>query len=267
MTDSHKQRWITSLVVLPFLIISLLLGGRALFAATLIVAAAGQYEFYSMFWPGRRNLVYKLLGCLLGAGVLYGAHIDSQYTMLACITGAFWMGAIGFLVRYGMGEDHSVRFEEANILTAGILYLPLVIQIALRLTPVEAALVLLACFASDIGGFYTGCKFGKHKIWPTVSPKKTWEGSLGGMTLCMIVCLAIGLASGSAPWWAWLMLGLFLNIASQCGDFFESALKRTLGVKDSGTLLPGHGGILDRIDSILLALPAYALARAVYTFF
>ncbi|UZP68917.1 phosphatidate cytidylyltransferase [Desulfovibrio mangrovi] len=267
MTDSHKQRWITSIVVLPFLITALLLGGWALLAATIIVAALGQFEFYSMFWPGKSNLPYKVIGCLLGAGLLYGAFIDSPYTMLACITGGFWVGSLGFLLSYGAGESHSARFEQAQVLTAGILYLPLVIQTVLRFSPVETGLILLACFASDIGGFYAGCKFGKHKIWPTVSPKKTWEGSIGGMLLCTLVCLTIGTVFGTAPWWAWLPLGLFLNVSSQLGDFFESALKRTLNIKDSGTLLPGHGGILDRIDSILLALPAYALARAVYTFF
>lgn len=267
MTDSHKQRWITAIVVLPFLITALLVGGWALLAAMIIVSALGQYEFYSMFWPGKTNLPYKILGCMLGTGLLYGAFIDSPYTMLACITGGFWVGSLGFLLAFGTKESQSARFEQAQVITAGILYLPLLIQAVLRFSSIEIGLILLASFASDIGGFYVGCNFGKHKIWPSVSPKKTWEGSLGGMALCTLICLAIGMSFGNAPWWMWVLLGITLNCASQLGDFFESALKRTLGVKDSGTLLPGHGGILDRIDSILLALPAYALARTLYTFF
>lgn len=267
MTDSHRQRWITAIIVLPFLIAAVAFGGWALLAAMILVSALGQYEFYSMFWPGRSGISYKVLGCLLGTGLLYGAYIESPHTMIACIIAAFWAGSLGFLVDFGSGNQQTARFERAQILTAGLLYLPLLIQSVLRFSIAEIGLILLCSFASDIGGFYAGCNFGKHKIWPSVSPKKTWEGSLGGMLFCTVMSVLIGMVLGSAPWYAWALLGVALNIASQLGDFFESALKRTLGVKDSGTMLPGHGGILDRIDSILLALPTYALARELYAFF
>ncbi len=266
MTNSHRQRWITAAVILPFLIVAVLMGGWVLLAAMIAVSALAQYELYSMFWPGRTKLIYKLGGCLLGAGFLYGAFIENPALMLGCLAASFWMGSLGFLTAYGTGNTQA-RFQNAQVVTAGMLYLPAVIHTVLYLSNVEIALVLLAAFATDIGGFYVGCRFGKHKIWPSVSPKKSWEGSLGGMALCMLVCLCVGLLFGTAPWWAWLILGVFLNCAAQLGDFFESALKRTLGIKDSGTILPGHGGLLDRIDSILLALPAYVLANALYPFF
>ncbi len=267
MTDSHKQRWITAIIVLPFLITALLVGGWALLAAMIIVSGLGQYEFYSMFWPGRDRMASKLIGCLLGTLLLYGAFIGSLHLIVACIIGGFWVGSLGFLIEFGTRDPQGARFEQAQTITAGLLYLPMLIQLVLGFSTLEIGLILLASFASDIGGFYAGCNFGKHKIWPGVSPKKTWEGSAGGMLLCIAVCLGIGCTFGVAPWWAWVVLGILLNAASQLGDFFESALKRTLGVKDSGTMLPGHGGILDRIDSILLALPTYALARELYTFF
>ena len=127
---------------------------------------------------------------------------------------------------------------------------------------------MLAAIATDAGGYYAGCRFGKHKMWPAVSPKKSWEGAGGGLLLCMAVCVCFGLlreyfevALPALPLPAWVAVGVALNIAAQLGDFFESALKRTQNVKDSGTILPGHGGVLDRIDSLLFVLPVFLAIR------
>lgn len=125
----------------------------------------------------------------------------------------------------------------------------------------------LAAFISDTGAYYIGTYLGRARIWPRVSPKKSWAGSIGGLVLCIAMCVGLGLWWGVRPWWQFAMLGVLLNAASQLGDFFESALKRTLGVKDSGTLLPGHGGLLDRIDSLLFVVPVYAAADSVLAFF
>lgn len=125
----------------------------------------------------------------------------------------------------------------------------------------EIALVLLTTFAADTGAYYAGSHIGGPKIWPSVSPKKTWAGSLGGLCLSIIVCTVIGMAFGAAHWTSFALLGAGLNLAAQLGDFFESALKRWRGVKDSGKVLPGHGGILDRIDSLLFTLPCTAALR------
>ena len=105
------------------------------------------------------------------------------------------------------------------------------------------------------------------KICHSDSRNKTSSGSLGGLCLSVIVCTAIGVAFGAAHWTHFALLGAGLNIAAQIGDFFESALKRWRGVKDSGKILPGHGGILDRIDSLLFALPLYCGLAALFSFF
>jgi phosphatidate cytidylyltransferase len=113
-----------------------------------------------------------------------------------------------------------------------------------------------------------GMRHGRHKIWPLVSPKKSWEGYFGGMLLCVLACTVLGLAAEALDWrmirlplWGWVLLALGLNMAALFGDFFESALKRSLDVKDSGTILPGHGGMLDRIDSLLFVLPVFMFLR------
>lgn len=121
-----------------------------------------------------------------------------------------------------------------------------------------AMLVLLALLvpvANDTGGYISGVIFGSHPMAPTISPKKSWEGFFGSLVLgtaCAVAILVLGLG---APWWTGMVLGPLLVIISTCGDLAESLLKRDLGIKDMGTLLPGHGGVLDRIDSMLLSAP------------
>jgi len=104
--------------------------------------------------------------------------------------------------------------------------------------------------------YLIGRSFGRHRMTPKISPKKTWEGALGGLLGTIIVVLIFTLSTPvqvPIPVWHGIILGIFISVFAQLGDFAESALKRWAGVKDSGKLLPGHGGILDRFDSIFLA--------------
>lgn len=257
----------TALIALPVLIAILVIGDWALLAGILAASAVGQYEFYTMFWPRNEKMTLKLLGCLMGIAILIASYLNLPGAVVGFIALTFWISNFAFLGKYGISMRDDADFTQAQIITGGVLYLPLLLQAALSFDRVELILVLFAAFASDIGGFYAGRFFGKNKIWPRVSPKKTVEGSLGGMLGCCLICIGLGLTFGTAPWYAYLLLGVLLNCASQLGDFFESALKRTVGVKDSGTILPGHGGVLDRIDSILLVLPTYWFAQSIYPFF
>ena len=100
-----------------------------------------------------------------------------------------------------------------------------------------------------------GTRFGHHKLWPRVSPNKSSEGAVGSLVGCVIFCTIYGACLGSASWWAFALLGIAINAFAQLGDLFESALKRAVHVKDSSNLLPGHGGILDRFDSVMFIAP------------
>jgi phosphatidate cytidylyltransferase len=182
------------------------------------------------------------------------------------VAGIFLILSGSFLRSYDKNPSQA-SFADLSLLLAGIVYLPVMLQFFRFLAPVEIMLVLVCTFATDTGGFYSGRLWGSAKIWPTISPKKTWAGSFGGMGLTTLCCLLIGIVWGTSPWWSFIFLGLLLNVAAQFGDFFESALKRSSGVKDSGHILPGHGGIMDRIDSLLFALPVYMLTREAITFF
>lgn len=267
MTNSHRQRWMTALIAFPVLIAVLVIGDWALLAGLLAASVVGQYEFYSMFWPRSEKMTLKLLGCLMGVSILIASYLNMPSVVIGFIALTFWSSNFAFLGKYGISKRDDADFTQSQIITAGVLYIPLLLQAAFSFQRVELVLVLFAAFASDIGGFYAGRFFGKHKVWPRVSPKKTVEGSIGGMLACTLVTLTIGLSFGTAPWYALIFLGIMLNCASQLGDFFESALKRTVGVKDSGAILPGHGGVLDRVDSILLVLPTYWFAQSIYPFF
>lgn len=118
--------------------------------------------------------------------------------------------------------------------------------------------LLLLVWGADVGAYFCGRSFGRSKLAPAVSPGKTWEGILGGFVLASFTCGVILQLMGRFNL-GWLFIMLLLVAVSVFGDLFESVLKRTRGVKDSGSLLPGHGGVLDRIDSVIAVLPCFAL--------
>lgn len=119
-------------------------------------------------------------------------------------------------------------------------------------------LAFLPLWAGDTAAIFAGRAFGKHLLAPAISPKKTWEGSIANLLACMAVATPLATWIGYS-WLTGLLCGLACGILGQAGDLFESALKRRSNLKDSGGLLPGHGGLLDRIDSLLCAAPAVAL--------
>ncbi len=121
--------------------------------------------------------------------------------------------------------------------------------------PLLVLIAILGPVGNDIGGYISGVLFGKHPMAPSISPKKSWEGFGGSLLLGTAAVTAVAVLALDLPWWVGALIGVVLVIVSTCGDLAESLLKRDLGLKDMGTLLPGHGGVLDRVDSILLAAP------------
>lgn len=125
--------------------------------------------------------------------------------------------------------------------------------------------VFIFLWTSDTGAYCVGSLFGKHKLFPRISPAKSWEGSIGSGTLVLVAAFLVSILDQSygnlsgLNTLQWLGLGLVVTISGTWGDLVESLIKRTLGIKDSGTILPGHGGMLDRFDSSLLAIPASAV--------
>jgi len=204
---------------------------------------------------------------------------------------AWWMilllGAVIFGVPLVFRKDLGAGLVSSAASFFGLLYTAasLGLLVLLRATPFHRTLVVFVLFsvwAGDIAAYYIGKNIGKHKLAPVVSPNKSWEGAVASILASVVVaCLVFQFRSqidslfAGRPWvnayWVFpehartqfspssslnaIALGLLTNVAAQFGDLFESALKRGAGVKDSGTLLPGHGGILDRIDALLFAIP------------
>lgn len=119
--------------------------------------------------------------------------------------------------------------------------------------------IALGCFfllwASDTGAYFAGRTLGKNKLFPRISPNKTWEGLAGGQLMAIGIAVVLGIYFTDLPLWKWLCLSVIICITGTYGDLIESMLKRSLQIKDSGTLIPGHGGILDRFDGLLMAAP------------
>ena len=261
--SSHQKRLATAFVLPIPLILAMVLGGWALFAVLLCFSLLGLWEFYSLFWPGGHNLGLKSGGLAAALVLLLACTGSDPVWLLLALMAAMWAGNLYFLGGWSR-RGPQAAYGDSLVFFGGLAYVPLALHFFLRWPPLAILLALAAAVATDTGAFYAGSYLGKAKIWPSVSPKKTWMGSLGGLAACMAVTALMGALFGEAPVWAWLALGLWLNLAAQFGDFFESALKRKLEVKDSGAILPGHGGLLDRIDSLLLVAPAYALAVALF---
>ena len=269
--SGHTPRVVTGLSLAAVLVASLFAGGIFLQAALVLVALAALMEFYLMFWPGWQKPCSKALGLVGCLGVFFAAIAGYQTLIWILLCLSFLVAAFAFLFDYGRGNDQA-RLEHHAVLPLGLLYIPTVLQLALHLSTKEQLLVVLAAVASDTAAYYTGCLWGRHKIWPRVSPKKSWEGSIGGFLGCIAVTVIVGYVPlggqvlGSGTLWHLLVLGAVLNIVAQFGDFFESALKRVCKVKDSSALLPGHGGVLDRIDSLLFVLAAYSFLSWAYIY-
>jgi len=147
---------------------------------------------------------------------------------------------------------------------AGFLYaaVALLASILVRLDPLKGLsaliLVLLVVWATDIGGYFAGRGIGGAKLWPRVSPKKTWAGAIGGFMASLLVATGFA-ALGYGKSLPLLMLAAALSVAAQLGDLFESAVKRRFGVKDSSHIIPGHGGLMDRLDGFVAAIAVAAL--------
>lgn len=157
----------------------------------------------------------------------------------------------------GHGADVP-RDTAGGVLT--VIYVPALVAFAMLLVRPEDGMQRIVVFivvtiASDIGGYAAGVLFGKHPMAPTVSPKKSWEGFAGSVVWCVAAGILTVVYLLDGAWWIGLLLGLAVVVAATVGDLCESMIKRDLGIKDMSNLIPGHGGLMDRLDSMLLSVP------------
>ncbi|MBK5274830.1 MAG: phosphatidate cytidylyltransferase [Desulfuromonadales bacterium] len=252
------KRLITALILLPVVILTITKGGPLPFACLLSVFCfLGMYEFYRMALPARRLEIWP--AAVFSALMIFIPFAGSDRLALAGITGLFLAFALLFLFR--IRDIGSAALEIAYAIL-GFIYIPFLLMhlVLLDLTVYGwqwLLVLMLIVMTNDSAAYYTGCAFGKHRLYPLVSPKKSIEGALGGLvgsiggTLLAKFTFFPQLTLTDA-----LLTAVLVGVLGQTGDLFESLLKRSFGVKDSGTCIPGHGGVLDRLDSIIFAAPA-----------
>lgn len=239
-----------ALVLAPVAIVCAYAGGW-LWTTLVTLATIGLFVEWLMV-VGRarevRVVVAGVAALAISGLLLVLARIDAS--LLVLVLG---LAAVAVL----SGEPR--RWAAAGFLYAAIAQMASVVVRLDRQEGLSALiLVLLVVWATDIGGYFAGRAIGGPKLWPRVSPKKTWAGALGGFAASLAVSAGF-VAFGFGKVWPMLLLAAVLSIASQLGDLFESAVKRRFGVKDSSHIIPGHGGLLDRLDGFVAAIALAAI--------
>lgn len=250
-----KTRILSGLVMAPLLVV-LYFGGPVLMAACFLVAAVGVKEFFNGFKALDIKPSYPIALCsavgLYGVNMFLGSN-DSAHmawlfaSVLACLLYLFKI------------DDR--KLEDAMATITGIVYVVFFsyhVMLVDQSSPETSKLiwlVVLSAFGTDIFAYFVGVTMGKHKLCPKISPKKSIEGSIGGILGSMILCGGFGYFFAPEMLIHCVVIGFLGGIVSQPGDLTASIFKRKMGIKDYGTLIPGHGGILDRFDSVLFTAP------------
>lgn len=221
-------------------------------------------EFYELVLPDK-SWIEKYLGIIAGSiTYIMFASIFSADLSLAWYYHLIPIFLVIFIIK--LFENSHNEFSTLAFQVLGLLYITLPLVMLTKMGffnsfEYSASLPLgffLLLWTSDTGAYLAGRSFGKHKLFERVSPKKTWEGSIGGLLLASIVAYTLSRFEffDTVSTIDWLFIGLLVVVFGTFGDLFESLLKRNLHIKDSGTILPGHGGVLDRFDGLFLAVPA-----------
>lgn len=253
-----KQRIVTG-VIAGFIFITLLvLGGYWYAGLILLLSIIGYREYLQM----NGFLIHKLTAAV---GLIALLYLTVPWEMFGgslpiSSTAVIWL-TMFVLLFITVASKNAITIDQVSVILLGVVYIGFgfYYMIAARLDEhglFWSILVFVCIWASDSGAYFVGSKLGKHPLWPQISPKKSIEGAIGGVVISIIVALVFAwyapdlLGLGKA-----LMLGFVIAVVGQVGDLIQSAYKRVKGIKDTGTLLPGHGGVLDRMDSWLIVFP------------
>jgi len=245
-----RIRIATALVLIPLVLGSVYFGGLLFFAAVAVALLIAGYEFFEM---ARRAGHQPLtgIGLALIALILWDAYAPNDW-LRPLLSAALVVSLVVGVFRHRAGWLTGWALTLAGALYIGWLGAYFLLVRALPNGMLWTAFALLTAWATDAGAYLVGTRVGRHGFFTTVSPKKTWEGALGGWASALLAALFLG-EFLNLPITQRALFGLGIGIAATFGDLAESLLKRQTGVKDSSNIVPGHGGLLDRIDSLLFA--------------
>lgn len=247
-----KTRVLSGLAMVPLLAL-VYIGGLPLLALCVVVAVIGVKEFYDGFKAMGINPCHMIAYASVFVLYLLNAFAPGNFQMVCAWLAGFIM--ISSLYMFRTTERTPLDAMATMIGIIYVVFFSFHVVLVDQTYPVMIWMVLLSAFCTDIFAYFSGYLFGKHKLCPTLSPKKTIEGAVGG-TLGSVICSGIfGYLVVPEIWWHCLIMGFAAAIFSQFGDLTASAYKRKMGIKDYGNLIPGHGGIMDRFDSVLFTAP------------
>jgi phosphatidate cytidylyltransferase len=280
-----KTRLLTALVALPVLILSVILPyflpnrAEADWLFLLIAAlglGAGLFEFFSM--TKKLELKADAAIAYLGASAFFVAFLfdaPAKAPDLLILTLAFFLISVLVTQMFRFQADFSKMLTGVGVTVLGVLYIAFLggflistrvgfdATLVPHLSTKLLAFFFLVAFGADTGAYFAGKNLGKHKLIPKISPNKTWEGAVGGLSLSVIfAALASFWFFPELPYKFSIPLAIAITVIGILGDLAESAMKRGAGIKDAASILPGHGGLLDRLDSLLFGAPVlYYFAR------
>ena len=256
-----KTRIISACFMLPLLAF-LYIGGKALLLLMLVISAIGIAEFYNAFenidvhasWP------VGYIALVILYGLIYVSYFvqDSPQLYYQYIGFWFFLTFVAAMLIVLFSEEHNPL--DGLITVFGVFYVGFFLAhiVFMDQFPERRDLVWMCLFTAlvtDIFAYFGGYLFGKHKLAPIISPKKTVEGAIVGVVGCTVFCLLCGFLYPEVSTFECLFMGVIGSLAGQAGDLTASAFKRKTGIKDYGNLIPGHGGVLDRFDSVIFTIP------------
>ncbi|GFI60867.1 phosphatidate cytidylyltransferase [Clostridiales bacterium] len=257
-----KTRLISALVALPLLIVFVVMGNLPLKIAMTVVTIVGLYEIYKAFSGYIKTVHY--IG--FAAAVIYLAIIDKIIYTASLLNVFITLYMLAILI-YVVLTHESKNTMDGVVTFFGFFYVCFLLSHVYLTRQYTYGkffvwLVFFSAFGCDVGAYFSGRAFGKHKLIEALSPKKTVEGAIGGVVTAVCICVIYGVIldinnelEGVDTVMLCLITGFVGSIFSQIGDLAASAMKRYVGIKDFGKIMPGHGGVLDRFDSVLFTAP------------
>lgn len=259
--NNLTQRIIAAIIGAPILLFLTIYSPYTYFCIFFILTLLTQMEFYKLVRL-HGILPLRFLGTFVGAMIfcltffVETGQIDGKYAFLIFPL----MATIFFIKLYKKNEKNP--FTNIGFTFLGIIYVAVPFSLLNLIAFSRGAYqweiiigLLLILWASDTGAYFAGVNFGKTKLFERVSPKKSWEGSVGGALTALAMAYGLSMYFTVLPLWEWLSVSVIIIVAGTYGDLVESLFKRSMEIKDSGRSIPGHGGFLDRFDGLLLSVP------------
>lgn len=257
-----KTRILSGLIMTPLLVI-LIIGGYVLYAGCFVIGVMAVYEFFRGFKAMDIHPSFPIAVCssvaLYIIGIIDKVMVDQGTNITTILYMIWFFGSVIASLLY-LFRINERKLEDALATITGIFYIVFFCYHIALISQWDVMgrmvwLVVITAFGTDIMAYFSGYALGKHKLCPNISPKKTIEGSIGGTLGSVILCGIFGYFFAPGMLVHCLVVGLLGGVISQFGDLTASIFKRKMGIKDYGNLIPGHGGILDRFDSVLFTGP------------